>query len=209
MNTVKIMLTVVLLSLSGCTLEPKTSYFPTSFCCGPGDEFHNSWYAQTLDRMNEPSLFSVAQATKKNVVRFLWLRTFDQPVAFRLTFNSDGSGVLETKILIGPGEDDPGRLRHQSAQAVPAQELVNVKAALDRASHWFSDDDLPPRPLGFDGAEWVFEAILNHQYHVLARWSPGANSNNNSDPDAIIDSDFHGLGMALINLSQIDFESVY
>src|SRR5215471_17992706 len=87
----------------------------TSFCLGQSnyfppealnqnaklDDFKVQWYSKFLNAMHEPSLWEMPKTQKTKTYRFLWLRSFHHPVSVRLDVNSDGSGLLTTKISSG------------------------------------------------------------------------------------------------------------
>jgi len=208
MNFLRAGVCFFLLILIGCPgLVSRTQYFPTSFCCGPEDDFHYQLYAVPLSRMKEPSLLGPQGEEGSDVYRFLWLPSFREPVAIRLTIQPDGSGQLETKILNGAGGYDPGKLAIHSKKKVKKEDLVSFNVAAKNASRWFLEEELPPTRQGFDGAEWIFEASIDGNYYVLKRSSP--KPNNGESPAAQIENDFYRLGTALMDLSQTKFDPVY
>ncbi|REJ74837.1 MAG: hypothetical protein DWQ30_20035 [Acidobacteria bacterium] len=73
---------MALLATAACT----QSYFPEATWGpdGDADEFRREWYSKHLSALQEPSLQAVARDPRAEVYRFLWLRSFDQPVALRV-----------------------------------------------------------------------------------------------------------------------------
>ncbi len=93
-------------------------FFPSNLF--HADDEHNAfisnWYGKHLAAMQEPALWEMAQSPDTHAYRFLWLRTFHQPIAVRLLVNRDGSGVLIAKRLDGMGGYEPGNLVQNETQ---------------------------------------------------------------------------------------------
>ena len=64
----------------------------------PIDDFKEEWYSQHLIAMGEPLLPDGAN----EVYRFLWLRTFHNPIMIRLTYDPKGCDLI-AKRLDGAG----------------------------------------------------------------------------------------------------------
>ena len=92
--------------------DPKASsdsgeFFPLAkMNAGVGvDDLRQRWYSKHLAAMHEPSLWDLSKRPKKSgeAYRFLWLRTFDEPVAIRVEKATDGAARLYTRVLDGKG----------------------------------------------------------------------------------------------------------
>ncbi|HXQ97339.1 MAG TPA: hypothetical protein VN774_02765, partial [Candidatus Limnocylindrales bacterium] len=95
-------LTLLCLCLLSCGIHAQ-KYFPDRV-------FHedstlnkalDSWYSGQLKALKEPSLWELSQKSKQQVYRFLWLRTFDHPVAIRVEILPDGSSILTVRMADG------------------------------------------------------------------------------------------------------------
>ena len=69
---------------------PKVQYFPKDKV----DEFSVNWYGKQLSALDEPSLY-MQRVSNKSIYRFLWLRTFHNPIAIRLEILKDKSAFLK------------------------------------------------------------------------------------------------------------------
>jgi len=71
-----------------CPVSPQLRYFPVG-TFGPlnSDLFVREWYSKHLVAMEEPSL-SCGVLEDTETYRFLWLRTFHNPVAVRFFFGA-------------------------------------------------------------------------------------------------------------------------
>lgn len=135
------------------------------------DEFVREWYSGHLEAMEEPSLHGAADDDDAHVFRFLWLRTWQRPVALRLEIDAEQHGVLHVKVLDGAGGYDPGELVRDEFIPMSYQDVDSILEALDGIGYW----NLPTRDgnIGFDGAQWVLEGVEDGRYHLVDRWTPG------------------------------------
>jgi hypothetical protein len=132
-----------------CQEAPEARYFPIG-TFGPHDSdlFVRQWYSKHLAAMEEPSLSCGALADTETY-RFLWLRTFHNPVAVRI-YQHDDDYSLEAVILDGAGGYDPGHASRRVAKTLARDEWQAVIAGLEGVQFWkiatTSDE------LGLDGA---------------------------------------------------------
>lgn len=143
-----------------------TDFFPPD-TFGSNEAFVSAWYGKHLEAMHEPSLWA-ATARGQTVYRFLWLRTFDKPIAVRVSLVGDHAHLVATR-LSGAGGYAPGTIETQRERDLPLSDIAKVEAALDAAQF----DKLPPRTLGsLDGAQWIIERAKNGTYRIVDHWSP-------------------------------------
>jgi hypothetical protein len=77
-------------------------YFP-DLSLGDTRQLHDfvvNWYTGQLKALREPSMLQLSKAWA-HAYRFLWLRTFDNPVAVRLDVGEDGTSLLTVKVTDG------------------------------------------------------------------------------------------------------------
>jgi hypothetical protein len=89
--------------------------------------------------MNEPSLFELRLNKDMRVYRFLWLRTFDNPISVRLIVNDDSSGRLIAKVTSGAGGYEPGDVTEEIVKPISAENVLALERALEDLDFW----DLP------------------------------------------------------------------
>jgi hypothetical protein len=154
-----------------CPKAPEVRYFPVGRLW-PGlpdiDVFVRQWYSKHLTAMEEPSL-SCGALEDSEAYRFLWLRTFHNPVAVRV-FQRDGDYGLEAVILDGAGGYDPGHVSRRVTRTLSRDQWRSVIAKLEGMQFWqmaTKGDDLP----GCDGAQWIVEARRGGRYHIVDRWT--------------------------------------
>lgn len=156
-----------------CGESPEARYFPVgSFPGSPsdfdGDLFVRRWYSQHLAAMEEPSL-SCGPSSDDETYRFVWLRTFHNPVAVRAFRRGQHFG-LEAVILNGAGGYEPGFVSNRVSKELTPAQWRRLLSALDEAQFWQATttvDDI----VGNDGAQWIIEARREGQYHFVDRWS--------------------------------------
>jgi hypothetical protein len=134
------------------------------------DSIRSQWYSEQLTALKEPSLFESKQDGTVQSYRFLWLRTFNHPVAVRVLIHSDGSGTLVTKMADGRGGYEPGNLIVAKIEPLPVDRVKRFSEEAQRLGYW----TLPGREIkvGLDGSQWVIEGVRGGTYHLVDRWSP-------------------------------------
>jgi hypothetical protein len=128
----------------------------------------NAWYSKILDGMNEPSLFE--RKSDRNVVsfRFLWLRSFHNPIAVRIEETPNGiKGRLVR--LDGRSGYHPGQVAEEREFLMTAEQWKTFEQLISTAGFWgMSSPEYP----GFDGSEWIIEGLRGGTYHVVKCWTP-------------------------------------
>ena len=151
--------------------KDKGGFFPKeAFSDGlaNGDEY-SEWYVRFLRKMREKSLLDFADGDTE-VYRFLWLRTFDHPVA--LTVIREGHSLsLISKELDGAGGYEPGNMLRTDNIWLTEDQWCTFRQKLERAGFW-TMPGREPDDLGNDGAQWILEGVNDGRYHVVDRWSP-------------------------------------
>lgn len=146
------------------------SYFPpSSLDVNPySDEFKQEWYTRCLKAMKEPVL-SRLKDREREVYRFLWLRTFDQPIAIRLA-RCRNECIVEVKELDGKSGFEVGTLSRSTSDTVSFRKWKRFVSLLETADFW----ELPLDKLGLvvDGAMWILEGYRSKRYQVVNRHCP-------------------------------------
>jgi hypothetical protein len=156
-------------------------------------------YAKHLVALKEPSLWELSQRDPHaEAYRFLYLRSFDNPIAIRLIVTRDG-GRLISKQTSGQGGFEPGHLILNRESRLSKEATAWFLAEVKHARFWA----VPTRDgsrVVLDGAQWIIEGIKEGRYHIIDRSSPDP-----KDPA-------HILGVALlINLARFRllYQEVY
>lgn len=129
--------------------------------------FREEWFSKHLQAMTEPPLHK-NNSNLKEQYRFLWLRTFQQPVAIRI---SKGEKIiLRMIVLSGKGGYAPGKVKYDKTTEISNEEWGKFIKLIDKCAFW----QMPAEESfqGFDGSEWILEGYRNNEYHVACRWSP-------------------------------------
>lgn len=193
--------------------EKQAGYFPASVFATDQDrnEFYQRWYGEPLAAMREPSLLGWGKRPGEEglqVYRFLWLRSFDRPVAVRVQKERDGKARLFLKIL--DGHDGDGKLDVEKTKLITDEEWLGLLKQI-RASefwaiatneqHWYYNED--GMIAGWrmnDGAQWVLEGSVGGSYHVVARQSP-------KDGEHRTSGKYRDLCMYILKLSDLDLDN--
>ena len=118
--------------------------------------------------MEEPSL-SCGTLEDTETYRFLWLRTFHNPIAVRVFRRGNDYG-LEAVILDGAGGYEPGLVSRRVTRKLSRDQWRTVTAKLEDVQFW----QMPTNAVylaGKDGAQWIVEARRDGRYHVVDRWT--------------------------------------
>ena len=161
------------LGLTGCA---HTAYFPDALAgngaCGPVLSDHeNEWYSRFLYAAGEPSLVPLTQQpTTDDVVRFLYLSSFDTHIVIRLNIPATGRVRLTAKQVTGDGRYYPYLITRNFSQRLSTSESTRVRdlVATARLSQIPSNGCEGP---GLDGDTWVIESVQARQYHYINRWA--------------------------------------
>jgi len=124
-----------------------------------------------LEALQEPSLWMLSQTQKEQSYRFLWLRTFHQPVAIRVDVQADGSSLLTIKITNGAGGYKPGHLVQSDKSTLTKEQTEAFLRRIEGNKFW-DLEGIEKSPGGFDGARWIIEGVKGGKYHVVTRWTP-------------------------------------
>lgn len=151
-----------------------SSYFPSGILSHNehSDHSRGNWYSSHLKAMYEMSFYYSryhSQDRWGESYRFLWLRSFHNPVAVRI-WESGSERFINVKELDGAGGYEPGKLIRNHLRGLTADEWSEFKRRLDRSCYW----QLPntEENFGLDGSQWILEGVKGGRYHVVDRWTP-------------------------------------
>jgi len=133
------------------------------------DSFDLKWFSEFLFAMKEPLLFN--KKIKKEIFRFTWLRSFDQPIVIRIEKDSNNV-ALYWKITDGAGGYKPGSLIQNMNIDVTMndwRQFIKLTKLLD---FW---NFQRKSSFGTDGAEWILEGVNDNKYYATSCWSPFEN----------------------------------
>lgn len=173
-------LVAVLVYLYRSTLPPSEEEIESKY-----KGFTAQWYQKQLDALKEPSFEDFRRADVPEAVRFVWLRTFHNPVAISVAVSADRSGALVLKVASGKGGYDPGRLETDTSIKLTSDQIDMLRRTIESNKFW---ERTPPDRAGFDGARWIIEVKRGGQYHFVDEWTPE-------------DGPVRNLGQHLIELS--------
>lgn len=136
------------------------------------EPFRVNWYSKHLAAMNEP----VLAPEEKERFRFLYLPTFEAPIAVRVECVAASCDVI-AKRLSGKGGYEPGQIAAEQRRLLTAEEIRLFRQAFEAVKFWREQPKEPcPEDTiclpGTDGTRWIFEASKPGAYHVWDIWSP-------------------------------------
>jgi hypothetical protein len=149
-------------------------------------------FNRDLKSLNEPSLCSQALIEEKQEsYRFLWLRSFHDPVLIQLINKGPGKAIAIYKEYGKWNENTYGSIKEN--KAVDALKKLRARGStkdmeqrafdtiLERAKKEVWEQPFKYKEtigidgsvmIGLDGATWTIEAIKDGKCHVVTRWSP-------------------------------------
>ncbi len=122
------------------------------------------------------------------VIRFIWLRTFHNPVTISIRKN-ETLIELTWKIIEGGEGNSSNRIVNLNQRILMESEWMKFTQCLDNTDFW--NLETTSSDTGFDGSNWIIEGIEEGQYQIVDRWTP-----NNST--------FAEIGKLLIKLTDLN-----
>ena len=152
--------------------EPAAAdYFPPGTFPDSVQKFVSDWYCKHLVVMREPPLL-VSTQTGEESYRFLWLRTWGNPIAVHVVHPTGAAGAeLTVTRLSGHGGYAPGEINLYRRKTLTQSEWEDLQRALAHAHY---DTMVRSDDMGMDGAQWVIENVRGGKYRLIERWSPKA-----------------------------------
>jgi hypothetical protein len=175
--------------------------------------FGETWrdYSQHLSAAREAPLGPTGSA-KREVYRFLWLRSFDNTIVVRIIRTGDRFELL-AKRLDGAWVLGPGRIVEETRKKLHRQEWERFTRLLVEARFWElrTEDELieevhricrdrpkecPSITVVADGARWVLEGANKRRHHVV-------------DRDSTVSGSYRDACLMLLELSNVDTGRIY
>jgi hypothetical protein len=155
-------------------------------------------YTKHLLAMNEPSLWELS-GTNLHTYRFLWLRSFHEPICMRLIIEQDRTGWQTTKILTKSDTWEIGVLEKEKKVKITQHQVETFLNKLEQAGFW----RMPSirKQYSSDGAGWIIEGRKDSQYHIVERICPWILEN----PEKV----FSEAGLLLIEYSGVPIDNIY
>ena len=148
-------------------------YFPEKVFAGDpkSNEYWAGRYSKILQTLNEPSLYQESKSTQTQSYRFLWVRSFHQPLSLRFEVEPNGTATLTIKKASGKAGSAHGHVTGTTLtltrqQAALFLDQVNASGFWRLATH---EDPVVDGP---DGSHWIIEGVKDAVYHIVDRWSP-------------------------------------
>ena len=166
-------LVVVLMALTCGSMRSQAQNFSDSpaFDCSISRAADIKWYFKYLNAFSEPSLWAASKDSRRQLCRFLWLRTWDQAIIVRVDRNDDETATLILKTPHGGSDsDEPGTQGIVRMKKLSKEELVNIAEKFTTSGFWTMPSTASSN--GHEEAQWVLEATTNGHYHAMDGWSP-------------------------------------
>ena len=187
----------LLLGVSTCCAAQEQYFPPKTF--GTGQWAEADLYSYLLKKLEEPPLFRKAQNPSNETYRFLWLRTFHNPVAVRIEVQPDGTSLLTVKVADGEaGFPRTGRkLIQDSTRQLSRDQTEAFRKKVTTEGFWKAESRDRGKAAATDCDGWILEGSRSGEYHVVARAIPNTLPENTHVVQTL------GLTLA-IELGQMD-----
>ena len=131
------------------------------------NSFSVEWYSKVLIMMDEKPL--PALIDEEESYRFLWLRSFNHPIAIRVSRTGSFHSVV-VKELSETDPDKPAKIESFEVRQLSTADWNGFMQHLETTRFWQMPADIDV--VGCDGAHWVLEGYREGHYYVVDRWSP-------------------------------------
>ena len=171
----------------------KSGYFPknTWRLYNEEDNSTNDWYGSPLRAFNETSLLDNSDESRE-IYRFLWLRSFNNPVVVLVERSKKGASVYSKELNGGSG-NSPVKIINEFKRDLSESEWCDFLRSVERAKFWAMPDTKDD--LGVDGSRWVLEGVKDGRYHLVDRFTPTT-------------GEFRKACIYMLNLSGVDTEKL-
>lgn len=142
------------------TFDSRKTDFPKGvdqFCTKVNAEFLIVLKENKIDTLN----------TEKEIYRFLWLRTFHNPIVISIEKN-DKEIKLFWKRSNAEGGYEDGKIVENKSIELSRKQWNEFKSLLKKSNFWKNPSIKNDRDIiqAKDGAQWVLEGIKNNEYHI-------------------------------------------
>lgn len=138
--------------------------YQDQFSAAKSTEYQLTWWSNTLRMFKEPILDA---RLKKDVYRFLWLRSFHEPIVITLQKNNRDVSILWKRIKY---RDTSGSSYDISVvlKKIPRNKWQKFEKMLGSIDY-YTMHSKDYRSNATDGATWILEASVNGTYQITER----------------------------------------
>lgn len=146
--------------------NPKDSVFYEKRLLTAGGR--NSYYSSQLYEFREPLLVDI---NDHEIFRFLWLRSFHEPVVIKFEKHNDKQYLIR-KVREGVSGYRAGNIIINDTLMISDSQWAVFDSVLSNSGFWETATIEKRAGLIDDGAHWILEGKVNDHYHVVDRHSP-------------------------------------
>lgn len=146
----------------------KNGYLPENTGLELDEDIFEIWHTPRFAAMKEKSLLDISNKDLE-VYRFLWLRSFDDPIFVRVVRSGTEIHLVTKELKIEYGRK-PQKAVRSFERNLSESEWDELLQKLQKARFWEMPtgiDDIDP-----DGAAWILEGVRDERYHQVDRHSP-------------------------------------
>ena len=189
----------VLLRVSICCSAQEQYFPPKAFGTGQWAEAEGARDSYLLKKLEEPPLFGKARNPSNEAYRFLWLRTFHNPIAVRMEVQPDGTSLLTIKVADGEAgfPRTVKKLIQTSTRLLSPDQTEAFRKKVTTEGFWKAASRDRGKPAATDCDGWIVEGSRSGDYHIVERAVPNTLPKNTQMVQSL------GLTLA-IDLGQMD-----
>lgn len=131
------------------------------------DTIIKNYISENLYEFKEPLLYNYDE--EKEIYRFTWLRSFDNPIVIRIEITSNEKTIFWKELELDK-EYKPIKIIRNENKPLNDQKWNELKSLLQKENFWdiYPNINVP----GNDGSFWVLEGTKNKKYKAVAFWAP-------------------------------------
>lgn len=135
--------------------------------------YSTSFYTYYLNAMKEPSLMPQENGKEKFALRFLWLRSFHDPIAIRVWKEGENYHIRGVK-MDRLTDKSPVQLTKDVARKLGKEEWLQIAKLSEPPDTWkpLNKEEGVELSRGFDGADWIFEKSSGEEHAMIDLWCP-------------------------------------
>jgi hypothetical protein len=170
------------LVLLGCAMTQ------TMTCSGVYGLEDGGWYKIQMKAAHAKPL-CLTGSPEKEKYRFVWLRSFHDPIVVNLVKNGDKIKLMAVRL------GRTGNIAERSFNTVTQGEFGQFKGLIDDMDFWspmsYRQLVQGTGDISLDGAQWILEGAIHDKAHAVDRWGGG-------------DASFRKAALFLLEKSGID-----
>ncbi len=161
------------------------------------DDLFYKYYSSFLSKLNQESIYEKMTDISKHIYRFIWLRSFHDPITITIEILDKEYGELHfQKFNVSRFYSENEIVINNFIKLTPIN--INILLGVIKECDFWGAPSKNPYSHGLDGSTWIIEGLREGKYHIIERWSP-----------INMDEVSAGIGLKMLDLSRIKINKIY